>query len=80
MFLCVFTAAAVWLVLVFAGRCFLLFEFPAGEMIKDCVSEFIPVRWPRLGPATSGIELITTALLRRKTFPQRHESVGIRQS
>lgn len=61
-------------------RYFLLFEFPAREMMKDCVSELIPAHWPRLGPATSGTRLITTPLLRRKTFPQRHESVGIRQS
>lgn len=31
-------AAAPWLVLNFAGRCFLLFEFAAGEMMKDCIS------------------------------------------
>lgn len=82
MFLCVFTAAAaaVQLVLIFAARCFLLFGFPAGDMMKDCVSEFNLARQPRLGPATSGTQLITTALLRRKTFPQLHESVGIRQS
>lgn len=44
MFLCVFTAAAgasaISLVLIFAGRCFLLFEFPAGEVTKG--REFIP--------------------------------------
>lgn len=71
-------AAAARLVLTFTGRCFLPFEFPAREMMRECVSEFTLARWPRLGPATCGTGLIASASLRRKTFPPRHEC--IRQS